>query len=1096
MFNRILAAAVMAIPLSLPAAAAGQRVAYDDAGEPARQPHLIEGENWTFKNPGADTPAARSAAFGTAVKFGYSNLNPQANYQAKLTFFADEDRTMLVKAGRIEAGRLSASRNKTTTATVDIPAAAIADGKLILSFEKLTGPNAVVSEIEILSDDPRPLEALAGAKEEMLRASLPDFGKLTPILSPQPAAVAECANPVLDLGGVWKFSESVAPGFEKAAPQDWKEIRVPGEWAMQGFRVKHVRKGEHFVSGDTAGYFRTFTLPADWSGKRVKLRCDAVYSDAAVFVNGREAGRHLGGFTPFELDVTALVNPGTENCIALAVCSESAADTLASGSKYACHQLGGINRNIRLFAVPETHISGLRVITRFDKEYRNATLELDVETQGGDAELAVSLARVKPDGPERSGGSVPSDIRLKSGHSEIPVANPAKWDTEHPNLYTLTVKLLKNGKTVETVMRKIGFRQVEVRGNQLFVNGLPVKLRGSNHHEVYPTTGRSLPAGIHRRDIELFREGNVNHLRTCHYPPDEALLEAADELGMFIECEAPFCWAPGNGHVDLVCHETAEMAVAYRNHPSVILWSVANESTWGPNFIASSTFLHRLDPTRPLIFNTWYKEIQLYEEGFIEIANIHYPGYSGPAKARTYTKRPVYLGEDTHLNAYNRLELATDPALRDSWGRTIRELWDDEYATPGILGQSIWSGVDDTFYMYENDTVGYGTWGPIDGWRRPKPEYWGMKKAYSPVRLGTPKLADGTISVDVENRQIFSNLNEMKIAWHLGSQSGTVSTSAAPGTRGVLAIRPAAAPKPGDKLGLAFTDPRGFIADQFRLEIAGLAALAAPDAPAAMGKTVWTLDEKTGLLASINGQPVSGPHLMLLAMNSTGESQMSGKTKVWTPFTEPCTGWMCGKITTTGNSVTVEGQYDGATGSYIYTFKPGGVVEVAYEFTITKAVNPRQTGLVFSLPHGCETLTWERKGYWDVYPDDHIGRLKGTVRASEGFDATSVGPRTKPSHPWRLDNLPYGNNDFCSTKHNILTASLTDATGKGVSVDGQAKQHVRAWRTADAVHLLVADYSNGGAERFLRGLTGKDDCPLKPGGKLSGIVRISVTNGR
>jgi hypothetical protein len=167
-------------------------------------------------------------------------------------------------------------------------------------------------------------------------------------------------------------------------------------------------------------------------------------------------------------------------------------------------------------------------------------------------------------------------------------------------------------------------------------------------------------------------------------------------------------------------------------------------------------------------------------------------------------------------------------------------------------------------------------------------------------------------------------------------------------------------------------------------------------------------------------------------------------------------------------------------------------MEVAYEFKVTQPVNPRQIGLVFTLPRECEVFSWERKGYWDVYPDDHIARLKGTVKASEGFEATSVGPRTKPAQPWRLDNLPYGNNDFCSTKHNVVRATVLDAAGHGLAIDGQGRQHVRCWRDDAGVHVLVADYSNGGSERFLQGLVKGDQRPLKAGDVVQGVVRVGV----
>ena len=472
-----------------------------------------------------------------------------------------------------------------------------------------------------------------------------------PHLSPLPQKVDGVAQNTVDLGGMWLFSESLPTDFPPQGPLDDRNLKktsVPGEWAMQGFEVK---------PGTPACYMRTFGITDDWQGKCIKLRCDAVYSDAVVCLNGKEVGRHSGGFTPFELDVTGMVKFGPDaNLLAISVLNESVADKLASGSKYACHQLGGIPRGIRLMVLPETHLSSLQVTTTFDPTFRDATLGLALEAVGEGGSLPVGLvAQVSLAGPDGKAVAIsPDRIAISSssrmGTASIPVPQAVKWDNEHPMLYTLMLKLEADGKPLETISRKIGFRQIEVRGNELFVNGLPVKIRGSNHHEVYPTTGRSVPPGIHRRDIELFREGNVNLLRTCHYPPDEALMEAADELGMFIECEAPFCWAPGTGHEALVCQQTAEMVLTYRNHPSVLWWSLANESKWGPDWVASSKLVRQLDPTRPQIFN----DVNCPgDPKFTDLMNFHYPGHGGPASARKGRSQPVYLGEDTHLNAYN-----------------------------------------------------------------------------------------------------------------------------------------------------------------------------------------------------------------------------------------------------------------------------------------------------------------------------------------------------------------------------------------------------------------------------------------------------------
>ena len=1041
-----------------------QRVAYDDAGHAGQQPHLIDGESWKFADGGGATPAQLTCAFGECVRFAYKGLQQGAVYQARLTFFADQKRTMRVMAGSMILGEATAENGKVTTQVFDIPAAAIARDEVLLTIEKTSGPNAVVSEVEILSENPAALGAVEPDKITLPGAFTID--QVQP-LRPIPIAVDGVKSPTLDLAGIWKFNP--APDLSRIAEfksqaARWADIKVPGEWAMQGFGVK---------PGAAAAYNRDFTVPADWSGKNILLRCDGVYSDSTIYLNGKPVGKHSGGFTPFDVDLTESVLPG-ENHLVITALNESVADKLASGSQYACHPLGGIPRGIRLYALPQSHLTGLRVITRFDNAWKDATLDLETTVAGGPAELLVSLQRDKLD------PFGPTDIKVPAGTASIPVKAPAKWDPEHPNLYLLTIKVVAGGKTVQTITRHIGFRQIEVRGNALFVNNQPVKLRGSNHHEVYPTTGRSVPAGIHRRDIELFREGNVNLLRTCHYPPDEALMEAADELGMFIECEAPFCWAPGAGHEELVCMQTAEMVLAYRNHPSVLIWSLANESKWGPHWQASSRIVRKLDPSRPQIFND---NGSSGDPRFTNLMNKHYPGHNGPAAARNGLAQPLYLGEDSHLNAYNRLELATDPALRDLWGKYLRELWDDIYQSKGALGQSIWSGVDDTFYMNDDHTVGYGTWGPIDGWRRQKPEWWNMKKAYSPVRVGTPKIEGGTILVPIENRFHFTDLAEIKVLWKSGGKSGTLKPgSIAPGASGILTI-PATA---GETLDLTIMDPRGFTADAF------LIRLAPPNpTPVPGGPVTWTIDEKSGQLTKLGGIAITGPRLMLLPLNSAGETQMTGKTKVWEPFTAPCTGWTTAMIENDAASgaVTVTGNYDGAKGSYVFQANEG-CLAIHYHFEITKAVNPRQVGLVFTLPAEYDSLAWQREGYWNVYPDDHIARLSGSVNAGDGFPATSVGPRVKPDHPWRLDNLPYGNNDFCSTKHNIITGSLANKSGRGITIAGGGTQHLRAWKDSTSVHFLVADYSNGGSERFLRGLAGKDDRPLKPGDKISGTIKL------
>ena len=239
-----------------------------------------------------------------------------------------------------------------------------------------------------------------------------------PRLSPQPQLVAGVKEPHFDLGGTWRFNPTPPDGFgseisnlKSKMPAGWTNIQVPGQWLQQGFTVDNNK---------AAGYCRTFIIPADWKDKRIKLRCDAVYSDTTIWIAGKEIGKHLGGFTPFEFDVTDAVKPGSETTIALSVQSSSVADKLASGMQYAAHDLGGISRKIYLMAVPAVHIASLHVRTTFDAEFKNAELALDLTVANDGAELtapsSVSLVLRDPrrQEPARPTLQYPLSNRAKS----------------------------------------------------------------------------------------------------------------------------------------------------------------------------------------------------------------------------------------------------------------------------------------------------------------------------------------------------------------------------------------------------------------------------------------------------------------------------------------------------------------------------------------------------------------------------------------------------------------------------------------------------------------------------------------------------------
>jgi beta-galactosidase len=243
------------------------------------------------------------------------------------------------------------------------------------------------------------------------------------------------ANSAVSLNGTWKFSLIPPQDFwsNDVRPDDWADIEVPGECLMQGFNVKH----------NTAYPFkREIFIPLDFTGNRIYLRFDGVYSYARVWVDGSYVRDHHGGFTSWECDISDLVEPGRTAWLTVEVTDRD--DEISYGSGYAHHLIGGILRDVWLIARPWTHISHLHVRTDFDSDYRDAVLMVRTGISfGAAAEGRINLALFDPEG--RSVRLRPSRLDLTRENAEgeirIPVKSPAPWDAEHPNLYTLTASL-------------------------------------------------------------------------------------------------------------------------------------------------------------------------------------------------------------------------------------------------------------------------------------------------------------------------------------------------------------------------------------------------------------------------------------------------------------------------------------------------------------------------------------------------------------------------------------------------------------------------------------------------------------------------------
>ena len=1126
--------ALLCFTLALAARAAEwQVIASFDAAKPDEMSAAGGAAPYTFsvgEIPESALPAdsvERKVVFGGQFAFAWRGAKPGAQYKIKAAFLSDsEDRVLRVGLnGRPLEDTLSLPRWKVLAREWLVPPGTIVNGELILSLSRISGPNAVLSRLEILSDTPQILSTPPPIQDALAKMEVP-----MPRLSPRPLAVAGVRVPLVSLSGTWKFNAAPPAGFaafSAAQTKSWANIQVPGEWVMQGFAV---------ATNTAAAYWREFEIPGDWSRQRIKLRFDTVHSDCHVFVNGREVGAHEGCFTAFELDLTDAVKPG-RNTLVLSVRSESTADTLASATQYAAHQLGGITRKVQLFALPPLNLAGQIVETKFDDKFNNATLAVklllaDESTTAAAGQFSVRVTLY--DGATVMSATT-QEISHRHGTSEIflPVTGPRKWDPEHPNLYLLKTELLAGSQVVEQIAQRVGFRQIAIHGNQLFVNGTPVKLRGACRHEVDPLRGRSLMLEDWRQDAALFRAANVNYIRTSHYPPAEEFLDLCDEYGFFVECEAPLCWVNHDANsiwqnwnyqdqqfFPYLLRANLENLTANRNHPCVTIWSLANESQWSPLFAEVNRRLKLADPTRPTSFHDqcWGQYNNARSQA--DIAVYHYPDERGPA-ACDQENRPVLFGEYCHVECYNRRELATDPGVRDDWGRGFARMSDLMYQHDGCLGGAIWAGIDEVFCLPNGKFIGYGMWGGIcDGWRRAKPETWHVRKTYSPVRVTTAALplpaAGETIQVPVQNRFNFANLKEVKIAWTIGGANGTVSADLPARHTGEIII-PAPAPLTnGSVLHLAFTDPRGFVCDEDEIALGthaeatlfvgtkNAARLAITQTAGQIqikgGRVDYLIDRETGQFVSgkLAGKTIltGGPVLMVLPLQT--EACAPVDLGLWQPLNQTCQNWHATSVAASESAdgtveIAAQGSSQEADGGYVIQLDADGGVRIRYDFASSITENPRQWGMVLFTRSTLATLAWKRTAQWPFYPADHIGRAVGTATARL---ATGHQPyaRHHPDHVWSLDATELGGNDFSSTKVGIHEASLAGRAGQ-LRVLSDGHQSIRAFLQAgDQTGLLVTGFHSGGGEGFFDTHFAAERRPLKPGAKLSDTIQLRLTS--
>ena len=888
---------------------------------------------------------------------------------------------------------------------------------------------------------------LSGTKAFAQVERLPDEASY-PVLQ----ELAGVETPAVLLSGTWQFRYS--------PDSKWDKIQVPGEPAMQGYAIEHDKP---FT------YRKSFTVPADYAGKHTILRFDGVYSYARLFVNDTFVREHHGGFTRWDTDVTPFVRPGKKNEIRLEVTDRL--DDISYASGYAHHPIGGILRDVTLFALPETCLYDFYAETHLDAAYEDAVLKIGYSSPVvGGAEVAYTLA-------DPSGRRYPlaqSRFPLKEGGNmnELPVKNPLKWDAEHPNLYTLTVTLSKDGKEIGRFDRRIGFRDVKIEKDRMLVNGMPVKLRGACRHDIHPTLGRTTTAELDSLDVILFKRSNMNFVRTSHYPPTERFLEYCDRYGIYVESETAVCfvdtyrqknYAPGKTQdsaefTPRYLSQCREMVKSFRSHPSILFWSIGNESVYGTNFQQCWDWVKATDKTRPVIFS--YPGSVGEKEPVYDILSMHYQDVNGNLNQWNRSTHgfqgegiPALFDEWAHPACYTYATLQEDPNIREFWGHSIERMWSGLFDAPGGLGGAIWGYVDETFMLpepkvgtafwkefartakpedYQGKCVGYGEWGIVDVWRREKPEFWATKKAYSPVRLMTTEVASflsgQRLLLPLYNRFDHTDLDEIKIRYtYKGVEKELPAPSIAPHQKGLLVI-PAEAWEEGELLSICFYTATGELLDAEQVSLGSDYHVRLADSEASPVNGVLLVEETAGMMtikgdgfeipfsketglicnATSKGQVIieKGPflHLDINLNHLTGAEVRKSARKFLTSDSD----WKKQSLTYTRKEGAVEvalsGFYQDVQTDILIRISPAGEMNVSYVVAGQPNGYLRETGLSFYLPERLDYLQWERKGMWSCYPE---GAFAGNTGETSLYNPKQVRYGENPAQPWSADTHNY-----------------------------------------------------------------------------------------
>ena len=624
----------------------------------------------------------------------------------------------------------------------------------------------------------------------------------------------DLSKTVLDLDGEWDFRLLGSPGevttgiLRSTARRGWNRIPVPSNWTLHGYGHPHYTNirmpfaldpPEVPAENPTGVYRRQVRIPASWRNRRLHLEVGGAESVLYVYLNGQPIGMGKDSRLPSEFDLTPHVKFGRDNLLTLVVVKWSDASYVEDQDQW---WMGGLFRSVCIRSAPKVHIADVGLTPELSDDLSEGRLHGNLRVRshaGWDREVRLH-GQLREPGEGRLVAEVEDVLPQRQSYLDfehreftftLPIKDPLLWNAEEPRLYTLLLELTC-GREREATCIRTAFRSVTVKNGQVHLNGRPLHFHGVNRHEHDPDTGKALSRERMREDARLMKSLNINAVRTSHYPCDPYWYALCDEVGLYVIDEANI---ESHAFHNILCKDpryaaaflerVKRMVIRDRNHPSILFWSLGNESGYGPNHDAAAAWVRRFDPSRLLHYEgaiSRYQGKSTWHSGALA-TDVICPMYSSLEEIREWfadpnrDRRPFILCEYSHAMGNSNGSLADYYDL-------FREFFDR-----GLQGGFIWEWLDhgirtkdsrgNSFFAYGGDfgdepnDANFVCDGLVGPDRELHPACEELKYLARPVAVRAFRRKAGTLVL--ENRRDFAATDDLVAEWRLRQDGRTLA---------------------------------------------------------------------------------------------------------------------------------------------------------------------------------------------------------------------------------------------------------------------------------------------------------------------------------